>query len=170
MFLRKPYIRDRKIRFALVGCGRISTNHFDALAKHVERAELVGVCDIDPAALARAEERTRAPGFASLDALLAGTDADLVILATPSGLHAEQAVQVAAAGRHVMTEKPMATHWQDGKRMVQACDQAGVHLFVVKQNRRNATLQLVKRAVERGRFGRIYMVSINVFWTRPQSY
>ena len=69
-----------------------------------------------------------------------------------------------------MTEKPMATRWQDGKRMVHACDQAGVHLFVVKQNRRNATLQLLKRAVEKKRFGRIYMVNINVFWTRPQSY
>ena len=69
-----------------------------------------------------------------------------------------------------MTEKPMATRWRDGKRMVHACDQAGVHLFVVKQNRRNATLQLLKRAVEKGRFGRIYMVTINVFWSRPQSY
>ena len=65
------------------------------------------------------------PGSESLDAMLAGTDADVVILATPSGLHADQAMQVAAAGRHVMTEKPMATRWQDGKRMVHACDQAG---------------------------------------------
>jgi len=64
----------------------------------------------------------------------------------------------------------MATHWQDGKRMVAACDAAGVHLFVVKQNRRNPTLQLLKRAVSRGRFGRIYMVNVNVFWSRPQSY
>ena len=170
MFITKPFIRDRKIRFALAGCGRISANHFDALEKHADRAELVGVCDIDPGALDRAVERTGAPGFRSLDAMLAGTDADIVILATPSGLHADQAVQVAEAGRHVMTEKPMATRWQDGKRMVHACDMAGVHLFVVKQNRRNATLQLVKRAVEKRRFGRIYMVNINVFWTRPQSY
>ncbi|MGZ8357192.1 MAG: Gfo/Idh/MocA family oxidoreductase, partial [Telluria sp.] len=58
----------------------------------------------------------------------------------------------------------------DGKRMVVACDQAGVHLFVVKQNRRNATLQLVKRALEQHRFGRIYRVNITVFWSRPQSY
>jgi UDP-N-acetyl-2-amino-2-deoxyglucuronate dehydrogenase len=170
MFITKPFVRDRKIRFALVGCGRISANHFDALERHKERAELVGVCDIDPEALARAQTRTGAPGFRNLDALLAGTDADIVILSTPSGLHADQAIQVAAAGRHVMTEKPMATRWQDGKRMVQACDQAGVHLFVVKQNRRNATLQLVKRAIDKKRFGRIYMVNINVFWTRPQSY
>ncbi len=170
MFITKPFVRDRKIRFALVGCGRISANHFDALDRHQDRAELAGVCDIDPEALVRAEARTGAPGFRTLDAMLAGAEADIVILATPSGLHADQAVQVAAAGRHVMTEKPMATRWRDGKRMVQACDQAGVHLFVVKQNRRNATLQLVKRAVEKRRFGRIYMVNINVFWTRPQSY
>jgi UDP-N-acetyl-2-amino-2-deoxyglucuronate dehydrogenase len=170
MFITKPFVRDRRIKFALVGCGRISANHFDALERHAERAELVAVCDIDPAALAEAEARTGAPGYRTLDALLAGCDADIVILSTPSGLHADQAVQVAAAGRHVMTEKPMATRWRDGKRMVQACDHAGVHLFVVKQNRRNATLQLVKRAVEKQRFGRIYMVNINVFWSRPQSY
>src|SRR3954465_14675130 len=170
MFITKPYVTDRRIRFALVGCGRISANHIAAIEKHANRAELVGVCDVDPAALAEAQERTGTPGFRTLDALLAGTDADVVILATPSGLHADQAVQVAEAGRHVMTEKPMATRWRDGKRMVHACDNAGVHLFVVKQNRRNATLQLLKRAVQKGRFGRIYMVNINVFWSRPQSY
>jgi UDP-N-acetyl-2-amino-2-deoxyglucuronate dehydrogenase len=170
MFVDRPAITDRRIRFALVGCGRISANHFDAIAKHADRAELVAVCDIDPKALEAAEARTGAPGFRSLDDLLAGSDPDVVILSTPSGLHAEQAVRVASAGRHVMTEKPMATRWRDGKRMVAACDQAGVHLFVVKQNRRNATLQLLKRAVSRGRFGRIYMVNINVFWNRPQSY
>jgi UDP-N-acetyl-2-amino-2-deoxyglucuronate dehydrogenase len=64
----------------------------------------------------------------------------------------------------------MATRWHDGKRMVQACDAAGVRLFVVKQNRHNATLRLLKRAIDKGRFGRIYMVAINVFWMRPQSY
>lgn len=69
-----------------------------------------------------------------------------------------------------MTEKPMATHWHDGVQMVKACDDAGVWLFVVKQNRRNATLQLLKSAVERNRFGRIYAVAINVFWARPQEY
>jgi UDP-N-acetyl-2-amino-2-deoxyglucuronate dehydrogenase len=170
MFVTGPLITGRKIRFALVGCGRISANHFDALEKHAAHAEVVGVCDIDPAALERAVARTGAPGFASLGALLAGCDADVVILATPSGLHSEQAIAVAAAGRHVMTEKPMATRWQDGKQMVAACDHAGVHLFVVKQNRRNATLQLLKRAVDEDRFGRIFMVAINVFWSRPQSY
>src|SRR5690606_37381783 len=128
MFVNKPLIADRKIRFAVVGCGRISANHVGALAKHAERAEPVAVCDVDPAALNAAEARTGVKGFRSLTELLAGCDADVVILSTPSGLHAEQAVQAAAAGRHVMTEKPMATTWQDGHRMVDACDRAGVQL------------------------------------------
>jgi len=102
--------------------------------------------------------------------MLKTTTADLVILATPSGLHPEQAIQVSQSGRHVMTEKPMATRWRDGVLMVKACDDANVRLFVVKQNRRNATLQLLKRALEQGRFGKIYSVAVNVFWARPQEY
>lgn len=165
-----PPITDRKIRFAHVGCGRISKNHFGAIKQHEDRAELVGVCDIDPAALAAAVAETGAKPYENLDALLADTNADIVTLATPSGLHPAQTIKIAATGRHVMTEKPMATRWSDGHQMVKACDEAYVRLFVVKQNRRNKTLQLLKRTVEKGRFGRIYMVNINVFWTRPQSY
>ena len=95
---------------------------------------------------------------------------DVIALCTPSGIHADQAVIAADHGVNVITEKPMATRWQDGVRMVKACDNAGVYLFVVKQNRRNSTLQLLKRAVEEKRFGKINMVHLNVFWTRPQEY
>ena len=163
-------ITGRTIRFALVGCGRIAQNHFAAIQTHASRCELVDVCDIDPAALAAAVEKTGARGHNSLSGLLEHTTADCVILTTPSGLHPAQAIEVAAAGRHVITEKPMATRWKEGCAMVEACDKAGVRLFVVKQNRRNATLQLLKRAVEQKRFGQIYSVAINVFWTRPQAY
>ena len=168
--VRKIVPDNRKVRFALVGCGRISANHFEAIEAHAEAAELVGVADLDPAALQRAIARTGAPGFPSLDVLLQESDPDLVVLATPSGLHARQAIQVAGAGRHVMSEKPMATRLEDGRAMVRASDAAGVHLFIVKQNRTNPTLQLVKKAIEQGRFGRIYLVTVNVFWNRPQSY
>ena len=102
--------------------------------------------------------------------MLSAGVADVVALCTPSGLHSAQAIEAAHAGCHVITEKPMATRWADGVEMVRECDRSGVRLFVVKQNRRNATLQLLRRAVERGRFGRIFMVIINVFWARPQSY
>lgn len=163
-------IVDRPIRFALVGCGRISANHIEALRQHAGRAELVAVCDNRPEALQSAVERTGAKGFASLDALLSSCDADLIVLATPSGLHPRQAMRAAAAGRHVLSEKPMATKWDEGMQMVRACRDAGVKLFVVKQNRLNPTLQRLKAAVDGGRFGRIFMANVNVFWTRPQSY
>lgn len=163
-------IAGRRIRFAVVGCGRIAESHFAALVKNSERAELVSVCDTDPKALAAAVAKTGAKGFDSLDGLLAESNADVLVLCTPSGLHAAQGIRVAQAGRHVVTEKPMATRWDDAKRLVQACDDAGVRLFVVKQNRLNPTIQRVKRAIEQGRFGRIYMVTVNVFWQRPQGY
>jgi UDP-N-acetyl-2-amino-2-deoxyglucuronate dehydrogenase len=165
-----PVVTDRKIRLALVGCGRIAANHFASIEKHAEQVELVDVCDVSPEALAGAVARTKARGHSNLEQMLKATNADVVILTTPSGLHPNQAVRVAESGRHVMTEKPMATRWHDGLKMVQACDDAGVRLFVIKQNRRNATLQLLKSAVEKERFGKIYSVAVNVFWTRPQEY
>ncbi len=168
--MSKSAITDRPIRFALMGCGRISANHIEALRQHAGRAELVAVCDNKPQALQAAVAQTGAPGFDSLDALLAASNADVIVLATPSGLHPLQAMRAAAAGRHVLSEKPMATKWDQGMEMVRACRDAGVKLFVVKQNRLNPTMQLLKSAVDAGRFGRIFMVNVNVFWTRPQSY
>jgi UDP-N-acetyl-2-amino-2-deoxyglucuronate dehydrogenase len=161
---------DRKVRFALVGCGRIAANHVEAIKQHAAHAEIVAVCDVDPAALAKARQDTGAPGFATIDELLAKSDADAVILATPSGIHAAQGIMAARAGRHVVTEKPMATRWEHAKELVRVCDETRRRLFVVKQNRLNPTLQLLKRAVDQHRFGRIYLVQVNVFWARPQSY
>ena len=180
-------ITDRRIRIALVGCGRISANHIRAIALHQERAELVAICDTQPSRLEQAqalisEAAAEYPGaatnpvvFNSYNALLqanasGSTPIDLVVLATPSGLHPGQVIAAAEAGLHVCTEKPMATRWADGVAMVNACDAAGVRLFVVKQNRFNSTLQLVKRQLQAGRFGRLAMVAVNVFWQRPQSY
>lgn len=163
-------LQDRKIRFALVGCGRIAQNHFAAIRAHQDDCELVDVCDVDGKALKEASDATGARPHNTLTKMLEVTTADCVILATPSGLHPREAIEIAHSGRHVMTEKPMATRWQDGLAMVNACDRAGVRLFVIKQNRRNATLQLLKQALDEKRFGRVYSVAVNVFWTRPQDY
>jgi UDP-N-acetyl-2-amino-2-deoxyglucuronate dehydrogenase len=165
-----PVISGRPIRLALAGCGRISGKHLEAIAQHPEDLELVAVCDTNPQVLQETADKTGAAGFASLAELLAESESDAVVLCTPSGLHPRQTIRIAEAGRHVITEKPMATRWHDGVQMVRACDEAGVRLFVVKQNRRNATLQLVKQAMEQKRFGRIFMATINVFWSRPQAY
>jgi UDP-N-acetyl-2-amino-2-deoxyglucuronate dehydrogenase len=165
-----PTIVNRRIRVAVIGCGRIAANHFKSIAQYPDDLELVGVCDIDPEALQRSVAQHGIPGFARLDDLLESLKPDAVVLCTPSGLHPDQAVAAARAGVNVITEKPMATRWSDGVRMVRACDEAHVRLFVVKQNRFNATLQLLRRAMDEHRFGRIYMVHLNVFWARPQEY
>jgi UDP-N-acetyl-2-amino-2-deoxyglucuronate dehydrogenase len=176
-------IRDRPVRIAFAGCGRIATKHISSILQHHERARLVALCDPLPERLAAASgflaDQAAEAGLASetpslhtnYAELLDGNHrADLVVLATPSGLHSQQAIAAAEAGYHVMSEKPMATRWADGQAMVKACDRAGVRLFVVKQNRFNSTIQLVKRQLEAGRFGRLAMVTANVFWTRPQAY
>jgi len=163
-------IENRKIRIAIVGCGRISKNHFGSIDKHMGNLELVAVCENDKAVLEKHQQQYKVPGYSQMEAMLEAEQVDVVALCTPSGIHADQAAIAASYGVNVMTEKPMATRWQDGVRMVKACDNAAVRLFVVKQNRRNSTLQLLKRAIEEKRFGKIHMVSLNVFWTRPQEY
>ena len=163
-------IKSRPIRIGILGCGRISANHFKSIEAHADDLELVAVCDDDPVKLAAAVSEHDVTGHASLEAMLDAEELDVVSICTPSGQHCQQAQAIARRGVHVMTEKPMATRWRDGLDMVQACDESGVHLFVIKQNRRNATLQMLKRAVDQKRFGRIHMVHINVFWTRPQEY
>lgn len=165
-----PTITGRKIRVGLVGCGRISKNHFGSIEQHAADLQLVAVCDVDPVALQACTNLYPVPGYVSMADMLAKEKLDLIVLCTPSGLHPQQAILAAQQRVHVLTEKPMGTRLADGVAMVKACDQAGVRLFVVKQNRLNATLQLLKQAVDQGRFGRIYNVALNVFWTRPQDY
>lgn len=165
-----PSILNRKIRLGIVGCGRISKNHFRSVENHNDSIELVALCDIDPSVLTEHAKKYKVPGYVDLKTMLRSEEIDLVALCTPSGVHPEQATMAAEFDVSVMTEKPMATRWEDGLRMVKACEDAGVWLFVVKQNRCNATLQMLKRAVEEKRFGKISMVNINVFWNRPQSY
>jgi UDP-N-acetyl-2-amino-2-deoxyglucuronate dehydrogenase len=152
-----------------VGCGRISTHHFEAL-KRLNDAVIVAVCDVVEERARAASERTGAPWFTDYAEMLARIECDAVSIATPSGLHPEHGIAAARAGRHVITEKPMAISVAAADELVQACDAAGVRLFVVKQNRLNPSIQLLRRAVERGRFGRLYMVNATVRWSRPQDY
>lgn len=110
-------IKDRKIKVAIVGCGRIANNHFGSIEKHQESLELVGVCDTNTEALEQAVARSGAKAYHKLQDLLQDTDADLIILTTPSGQHPQQAVDCFEAGFNVLTEKPMATRlrwWAHG--------------------------------------------------------
>ncbi len=163
-------IKNRKLKIAVVGCGRISRNHFGSIQQHSDDFELIAVCDNVTSVLEQHTKDYKVPGYKRLEELLQNEKPDLISLCSPSGIHPDQAALAAKYSVHVITEKPMATRWSDGVRMVKACDEAGVRLFVVKQNRRNTTLQLLKRAVSEKRFGKIHMVHLNVFWTRPQAY
>ena len=115
-------ITGRPIKVSIVGCGRIAENHFKSVAAHGADMQLVSICDADPRVMEAVARKYSVPGFISLTDMLAGSDPDLVVLCTPSGLHSQQAIQAARAGRHVMTEKPMATRWHDGLAMVRECD------------------------------------------------
>lgn len=156
-------------RIAVVGCGRISQHHFEAIAK-VSGLSLAAVCDIDESRARHAGERLGVPWFTSLDAMLGGAAIDIVAVCTPSGMHPEHGIAAAKAEKHVISEKPMAVSLDAADRLVAACDAAKVQLFVVKQNRLNPPIRLLKRAVDRGRFGRIYLANVTVRWQRPQEY
>ncbi|HKW12815.1 MAG TPA: Gfo/Idh/MocA family oxidoreductase [Gemmatimonadaceae bacterium] len=167
--MNSPRTRPGAFKVALVGCGRISRNHFDALRK-VDGLTLTAVCDIVPERARAAAEQEGVVGFTSFEELLERADCDVVSVCTPSGLHAAQGALAARAGKHVITEKPMAITLGQADDLVKTCDDAGVFLFVVKQNRLNPPVQLLRRAVDKGRFGRIYLANTTVRWQRPQDY
>ncbi len=157
------------VRVARVGCGGTSGNQLEGIDRGAG-PPLVAVADSDLARARAVGEAQGVPAFGSLEEMLAAVPSDLVSVCTPSGLHPPHAILAARAGRHVLTEKPMAISLAAADEMVHACDAAGVQLFVVKQNRLNPAIQLLKRAVDKGRFGRLYMANVTVRWTRPQAY
>ena len=159
------------IRFGLLGCGRIAKLHSDLLGgNRIEGATLAAVCD---------RERIRADTIAAkfsvgvhydIDDFLVRKDIDAVAVLTPSGMRAEHVNACAKAGKHVVVEKPMALRLQDADDMIRACDEAGVKLFVVKQNRFNVPVLKAREALEAGRFGKLVLGTVRVRWCRDQAY
>ena len=156
-------------KIALVGCGRIAKNHFEAIAQE-QRFELVGVCDVIEKRAKEAGQTYEVPHFKDLKKMLDTVPMDIIAVCTPSGVHPQNGILAAEQKVHVLTEKPMATRLKDADALIEACDRNHVRLFVVKQNRLNATMQLLRQAIDKGRFGKIYQASVNVFWQRPQEY
>jgi UDP-N-acetyl-2-amino-2-deoxyglucuronate dehydrogenase len=159
------------IRIALLGCGRIAKRHSDLLGGgHINGAKLVGVCDGIRARADAISSRFDVPAYYDLEQLLEQRDVDVVSVLTPSGLHPAHAIAVAKAGKHVVVEKPMALRLEDADAMIEACDAAGVKLFVVKQNRFNVPVVKAREALDAGRFGRLVLGTVRVRWCREQSY
>lgn len=158
----------KKINIGIIGCGRISKKHFDALDNLKDRFNLISVCDNNPEKLNNIKES--AHKYNDLNSMLDRNDLDLVSICTPSFLHPMQSIDASNKKMHVITEKPMALNYKDAKKMIETAKLNNKKLFVVKQNRLNPTILKLKNAINNNKFGKIYFVQFNVFWTRPQSY
>ncbi len=163
-------IAGRKIRVAVVGCGRIAAKHFAAIQGLKADLSLVAVCDVNTGIAEKISQAFDCVYYTDFAALIEAEELDCVILCTPSGLHAKQTIVAAKRGINILVEKPMATNYADGRRMINECDKSGVRLFVVKQNRLNPTIKLLKQAITEERFGKLILAQSSVFWTRPQEY
>jgi predicted dehydrogenase len=154
---------------AIVGAGVIGKTHAEAIAALAD-ARLVAVAEPREDAGRALAEAHGAAWHAELAAALARPDVDVVILATPSGLHADQAVLASQAGKHVVTEKPMAIDLAGADRMIAACRAAGVALAVIFQSRFGRDAVLLRRAVEAGLLGQPVLGNAVVQWHRTQEY
>jgi predicted dehydrogenase len=159
------------LRFGLIGCGRIAKRHADLLGSgEIAGAELAAVCDTDPALAEAFGKNYSVPHYGDIAEMLARPDIDIVSVLTPSGLHHAHAIQAAAAGKHVVVEKPMALRLDQADAMIRACDRARVKLFVVKQNRFNVPVVKAREALDAGRFGKLVLGTVRVRWSRNQGY
>jgi len=171
-----------KLKFALIGCGRISANHIKALLDNYKEAELVAVCDIlmDRAEskaseyVLKASERNfsvkRPKVFNNYQDMLQEEDIDVCSICTESGYHAEIVLNCIAFKKHILVEKPMAMSLLDADRMIREAEENKVKLSVCYQNRFNPTIQKLRQAIKEGRFGKIIAVTARVLWNRSKDY
>jgi UDP-N-acetyl-2-amino-2-deoxyglucuronate dehydrogenase len=159
------------LRFALVGCGRISVRHAQLLGENqIAGAVLVGVCDTDEEKARSRAQKYGVPSFIDMHDMMETTQPDVVVVLSESGLHAQHVIELAQYRKHIMVEKPMALTLADADEMIRVCDKAGIKLFVVKQNRFNVPVMKLREAKEAGRFGKLVLGTVRVRWCRPQAY
>jgi len=159
------------LKFALVGCGRIAKRHSELLGLgQIEGAKLVAACDTDAAKAADIGKQFSIAHFTDMHQMMQSVAIDVVVVLTESGNHAKHVVELARHGKHIVVEKPMALRLQDADAMIEACDSAGVKLFVVKQNRFNVPVVKLREAISQNRFGKLVLGTVRVRWCRPQTY
>ncbi|CAH0128638.1 1,5-anhydro-D-fructose reductase [Arthrobacter sp. Bi26] len=162
-------VTARPLRIGIAGCGAISRNHLEAF-RALDDVAIVGVCDID---LQRAQDTAEAWGIpAAVNTVeeLLGLDLDIVSVCTPHPTHQDVVLQAAAAGVHVLCEKPIATDLASAERMVKACDDAGVKLGVLFQRRFWPAAQRIRAAIDDGTLGRPIMGQCSVMLHRDPEY
>ncbi len=160
---------DKKMRFAIIGCGRIAPKHAESIVA-LEEAELVAVCDIVPERAQAFADKYGAKPYTSYEEMLAKEEIDVVTIATESDLHAPIGITCAKAGKHVMVEKPMAMTLASADELIRTCHEEGVKLSVIHQNRYNKSIKLMRQALEEGRFGKLTHGQATVRWNRNDAY
>ena len=145
---------SKRIRAGLIGCGGISRQHIGALMQ-MDNAEIVAVCDIKPDRLAAAAAQTGAEPMEDWTKLVARDDIDIVHVLTPHYLHAPMAIAALKAGKHVLTEKPMASTIEDAEEMIRAADEAKGTLNVIFQNRYIPSTAALRRIIDSGEPGKL---------------
>jgi UDP-N-acetyl-2-amino-2-deoxyglucuronate dehydrogenase len=160
---------DKLLRFGLIGCGRVAPRHADSIVE-LPHAHLVAVADVREQRAQRFARDYHADAHTDYRRLLDRRDLDVVSICTPSGLHAQMAIEAMQAGKHVIVEKPMALSLEDADRMIAIATATGAKLCVVLQNRYNPPMQDLRRVVDSGKLGRLLLGSATVRWYRPQEY
>lgn len=159
------------LKFALLGCGRITKRHSELLGlSQIRGACLAAVCDIVPEKARKIGEGFSVPYFTDMHEMMHTVDIDVVTVLTESGHHAAHVIEMAPYGKHLVVEKPMALTLSDADKMIRACDLAGVKLFVIQQNRFNVPVVKARDALDAGRFGKLVLGTVRVRWCRPQTY
>lgn len=162
-------MRDSRVGFGLLGAGLIAPFHARALQASTV-AELIAVADVDPNRLAKMTAEFGCAGYSSLDAMLADPAIDAISVLTPNHLHYDAVLEAAAAGKHVLIEKPPAMSLRETDEMAAACAAAGVKACVTVQCRTRKAVQAMRRAVLEGRFGKIYHADAYMKWFRSTEY
>jgi UDP-N-acetyl-2-amino-2-deoxyglucuronate dehydrogenase len=159
------------LNFGLVGCGRIAKRHSELLGLHqIKGAQLMAVCDLNEIRAREIGERFNVAYFTDMHEMMQSKKIDVIVVLTESGNHSKNVVELARYGKHFVVEKPMALTLDDADAMIEACDKAGVRLFVVKQNRFNVPVVKLRNALDLGRFGKLVLGTIRVRWCRHQAY
>lgn len=160
------------LNFALIGCGRIAKKHAEIISNgFVRGAKLVAVCDVQKERADYYGDKYGVPSYVDMNEMMEEEPIiDVVNVLTPSGLHAEHVIALSRYEKHIVVEKPMALTLNSADAMIRACDNAGVKLFVIKQNRYNLPVVKLREAIEGNRFGKLVLGTVRVRWCRKQNY
>ena len=159
------------LNFAIIGCGQIAKRHVNLLTSgQISSARLVAVCDYDYNRAKVVSSQYNVPAYSNMDKMLQKEKIDVVVVLTPSGLHAEHVINLSYYQKDIMVEKPMALTVDDADAMNDACDRNNCRLFVVKQNRFNLPVTKLNEARLANRFGKMVLGTVRVRWARHQTY